>query len=561
MAGTIITPTAVWKDFRIEEELTFDVIDEEKKGDLLITRIYLNGRTAKDGRVKIYGVTVRNANVISAPAVLLVQDFENGADLNFAERIAEQGFVAFTVDVAGDFKNREYRTIYPESLAYANYNAEKFNSVSVDGDVANTFWYEWVCVLKYAFVFLKNQCFVSKAGVFGINGAATPLWPMIATEKDVACAVFVGNAGWRGYKGAYKFDDASEPQFGDDEFKYLAAVDPQAYARHVSCPVLVLSPTNSAEFDIDRACDTLTRINEEYYSAADYSHGGINAVDYSCFKSATVFLKKYLNGANVYLPSAVIVKAELNDGVITAEVGADAQGLKTLTLYAAEGLSAPAYRCWQKIDGGVKTEDGKYLFKYAPYRYSGMTCFYVRAAYDTGFSRCSPIIYKKFSEKEASCAQKDRILFSARRQNDESAFSPATENAVPPYGAETCPTKGVAIEKGPMDMYGAACPRGLLTFKVNAEKFRPDDDMLLMFDVCGKTARNFTVKLIADYFGNKTEYVATFPIVGGDVWQNVKLEQNKFKTFEGKILKSYEKIEAAEFVTDGECMINNALWV
>ena len=50
-------------------------------------------------------------------------------------------------------------------------------------------------------------------------------------------------------------------------------------------------------------------------------------------------------------------------------------------------------------------------------------------------------------------------------------------------------------------------------------------------------------------------------MVGGDVWQNVRIEQNKFKTPEGMILKSYEKIEAIEFDFDGECVINNVLWV
>ena len=80
-------------------------------------------------------------------------------------------------------------------------------------------------------------------------------------------------------------------------------------------------------------------------------------------------------------------------------------------------------------------------------------------------------------------------------------------------------------------------------------------------DVYGKTESLFTVKLVADFYGKKTEYCATVKVIGGDVWQNFKLEQNKFKTFEGMILKSYEKIQAIEFVSDGECVINNVLWV
>ena len=51
-------------------------------------------------------------------------------------------------------------------------------------------------------------------------------------------------------------------------------------------------------------------------------------------------------------------------------------------------------------------------------------------------------------------------------------------------------------------------------------------------------------------------------VFGGDVWHNVQLEKNRFKTAEGMVLKSYEKIDAIEFsVDEGEFLLNNALWV
>ena len=48
----------------------------------------------------------------------------------------------------------------------------------------------------------------------------------------------------------------------------------------------------------------------------------------------------------------------------------------------------------------------------------------------------------------------------------------------------------------------------------------------------------------------------------GDVWHNVKITRNKFKTAEGMPLKNYDKINAIAFVgEDCEFLINNALWV
>lgn len=561
MAGTILTPTAVWKDFRVDGELTFEVAEEEKKGDLQITKLYLSGRKVGEERVKIYGVLVRNMNVISAPAILSVQDLRSGADGFFAEQLAKEGYASFTVDVAGKCAGRERYTVYPSSLSCAEFNPEKFRDARIEGEITDTFWYEWGCVIKYAFAFLKNQRFVSTVGLFGINGPATPLWYLMATEKEVACAVIIGNAGWRGYDGIYKYENTAEPQFDEDKFKFLAAADPQAYARHVACPTYIISPTNSVKYELDRAYDTITRIGEGFYSATDYSVGARDGVAYDCYKSALVFLKKFLYGGTTALPAPVSVKAEIEDGEILAEVSPDMQGLKKLVLYAAEGEIKPQYRAWRTVETRVSAENGTFAFKYRPYGGSKMVSFFARATYANGFSRTSPVVYKRFDENEIVSSQKFRILYSSRIHGAENSFYPAAENLLPPYGVETVPTAGVETGKGPMDMVGICCSRGLLTFKVNIEKYRPAEGMLLMMDVYGKTESLFTVKLVADFYDKKTEYCATVKVIGGDVWQNFKLEQNKFKTFEGMILKSYEKIQAIEFVSDGECVINNVLWV
>ena len=561
MAGNILTPSAVWKDFRIDEQLTFETVEEEKRGDLALTRIYLNGRTVKDGTVKIYGVLVRNVNVLSSPAILCVQDFRNGADEEFAVKLAEKGYAAFTIDVAGEYKDRKYHTVYPPSLSFANFDKEKYRDTVINEEINNTFWYEWGCAVKYALRFLKGQRFVSSVGAFGISGAATPLWYAVATEKDVACAVFVGNAGWRGYNGIYKFTDAAEPQFDDDKFRYLAAVDPQAYASHVSCPVYIIAPTNSAKFDADRAYDTITRIDGKYYSAVDYSVGARNCAVNECFKSALVFMNRFLYGGAAKFPDAPVVKTELADGNIKIEVTPDRAGLKKVMLYAAEGTLKPQYRSWLKVGEPVAEENGKLIYNYRPYAGSEMTSFFVRAAYADGFIAASPVVYRKFAEKGTGDYKKFRILYSSRIADCESEFYPAAENLTPPYGVDCEEGRGVKVKKGPMDMYGVSCPDGILTFKINAEKYRPDDGMFLMLDAYGKREGYLTVKLIADYFGKRTEYCAAVKMVGGDVWQNVKIEQNKFKTPEGMILKSYEKIEAIEFDFDGECVINNVLWV
>ena len=112
-----------------------------------------------------------------------------------------------------------------------------------------------------------------------------------------------------------------------------------------------------------------------------------------------------------------------------------------------------------------------------------------------------------------------------------------------------------------MDIPGAYCKWGLLTFKINALKDKPNEDAMFMFDCYCKEDNQITVKMITDYYGNKTEFMAKISLVGGEIWHNVKIEKAKFKTAEGMSLKSYEKVMAIEFDAEGEWLINNALWV
>ena len=171
------------------------------------------------------------------------------------------------------------------------------------------------------------------------------------------------------------------------------------------------------------------------------------------------------------------------------------------------------------------------------------------------------MINKKFTENEILPSHKSKIIYSSRLCGAESIFSAANQLAVSDTEINVSDKKRVCVKKGPVGINGVFCEWGLVTFKFASQKDRPLEGAILMTDVYAKEEGTFTVKLIADYFGAKTEYLATFKLLGGDVWQNVKLEMNKFKTAEGMGLKSYEKIDAMEFVCDQEFLINNTLWV
>ncbi len=563
MAGSILTPSAIWGSFKTGKLEIAEIIGEYRDGNVLFTRFYLKGKTVKDGFVKIYCSMARIIGKEKTPAVFIVQDFKDGADETFAAYLAKRGYAAFVFDIAGDTGVIGNRSIYPKSLGFANYVNAKNTMGEVKGKVIDTCWYEWGCVARYAYRFFKAQPFVDRIGAIGVGEASTVLWQLAATEKDLSCAVFANNAGWSAYRGKYKFAGKQEENFSDNTVKYLAGIEPQTYAVHIKCPTLVAVPTNSDKFDGDRAHDTATRLQGGIYTAVNYAVGSTRAVDNGVLKDVEIFLNEFLvNGKDgSSLPNPVEIKSEIDGGKILIEVMPCKENLKSVCVYAAEEVINPALRAWKKCTDYEMKDENTFVFEYAPYPESAIATFFAMATYKNGFTVCSTVIAKKFTPKEVNNAYKDTIIYSSRIPNSASVFSSAQEPVGRPTGVRLKSDNTVKVKNGPVDIEGINCYGGLLTFKIGAEKYRPKDDAILMLEVFAKTSGVLTVKLVADYFGNKTEYIAQANLAGGNIWHNVKFNKSNFKTAAGMGLKSYKKIQAIEIDVDCDYLVNNVLWV
>ncbi len=559
MAANILSPTAIWKDFTVPFVPSAEIIDTKKEEKATYTKLYIQGQSGGDEVTKIFATLVRPNKRTKTPAIILLQDFECGYDQKLVEAFVAQGFSVLSVDLAGDSEN-EFFTVYPSALYYANYKAVKHDICAVEASADKTCWYEWTRVARYALKYLANQTFVTKIGGFASGEVATALWQVIGTSDELACATFVLNAGWRAYRGVYKFGGDVEPQFSDDMYKFIAGIEPQAYAMHIKTPVLMLSATNSNEFDCDRACDTVARIADGVFKAVHYSVGYRERVSGEAFRSASIFFEEFLKKEKSALCEETDISCEIVDGKVAVEVSVTGEA-KKVELYAAEEIADPAKRCWQRVAEEDKVSNKTYQFEYLPYLNSMQVSFFARITFKNGFVMCTKIINKKFTPKDVLPSHKSKILYSSRYPYAESVFSAAEQDAETNTKINLIDKKRVQIQKGPMGIEGVGCKWGLLTFKFGAVKDKPADDGILMFDVYAKEQGELSVRLIADYFGKKIVYTEKIKLLGGDVWQNVKIAQNRYKTAEGMGLKTYDKIEAIQFDASVEFLINNALWV
>lgn len=559
MIGSILTPTSIWKNFSIKEDIGAETICQKKQGDIIYTSLNIEGKSLDDGTVNIYAELARKNNSEKSPAILLMEDFSINPDKTLTKNLIKQGYIVFCVDIAGFKEGKEFYTDYPASIDYANYEKSKDNLFSVEKDAINTCWYEWATVLRYALKYLKSLDYVSKIGGLAISHVATALWHVAGVCEDLDSVVFAFNSGWLGYKEILKFGGMVEPQFNDDKYKFIAGIDPQSYAMHISCPVLMLSATNCADFDADRAYDSVSRINEGNYTALHYSVGQIDVINNDGFNDMSIFFDKFLNGkGRIILPKEIDLKCDIEDGAILIEGTADPKHLQSIEISISEGKANPALRLWKNIPSKIDKQ-GRFVAKYLPFNSSELVVMFATAKYENGFSISSNIIAKRFKDEEIEPTFKSNVIYSSRMKELGDYFISQNPSS---FLIDSLDKWKIRTKKGPMGIEGITHENGILSFLMAIEKFKPSDAAILMLDVYSKNEGELVIKMIADYLGEKTEYVSRQKIIGGDVWHNVKIGINKFKTAEGLVLKEYSKIEAISInVENSDYLINNMLWI
>ncbi len=570
MTGNILTPNLLWKDYVVGSSFDKQIISEKIVDEINYSEFYFNGKNYEDGHIQIYCNYLRKYVDKPMPTILLVSDFCDGNDLTFAKSLAKNGYAVLSIDIGGQREGVEKFTIYPKSLDYANLPLSNYQCTEIEGEIRDTCWYIWSGVVKYAIQFLALDKFVKNIGVIGFSYPATALWQAVATSENLSCAVFVANTGWQGYKGLNKFSGDIEPQFTDNQLKYLAGIEPQAYAKHVKCPCLILSPTNSINFDCDRAYDTISRIEADVFRAVDYCVGARESVSYNQYQNALTFFNWFLKkaGGEKTLPEWPDISIDVEDNGVCISVTPYGNNIREITTYVAEETFCPELRNWQTLNNGdllslnkSSNKNNTIKYQYSPNGLSGIVMAFSRVVYKNGLAICSNIISKNFTEEQINNIQKSRILYSSRGEGKNNSFVPAMENQQKPTGIEINELSEVKCIVGPMDITGITSQKGLLSFRINATCDKPQDEAILMLDAYVKNCEHLTIKLIADYFGEKTEYTYTAKIVCNDLWQNIKIEQNNFKSPLGMALKSYSTIQAIEISALGEYAINNVLWI
>lgn len=561
MAYSILTPLSLWKNFDDKQALNEFIVKRETIDGISYSFLCFSGRQTKTGRVRIYALYACPERGESFPALLYFPDAGKAFDTDFINRFVKLGYAVLAVDYSGRTAGRERFTVYPEDVAYANFEEVGRRMDFVDTDASETAWYEWTAVGRYAVQYLKSRPDVTKIGVIGVRTGGEIAWKLMLSP-DVSCGVPICAAGWLTFRGMNKFGKTPDLVFDHERQRFLAGIDSQVYAPFVTCPVLMLCSTNDPKFDYDRAYDTYLRINQNVDCVISYSVHNSSYIGMTGLNDLDMFLAKYLKGRQVFIPKPLDISIFVDqDGDLVAEVVNDQLGeIETIRLFLSEDCAVSFRRDWREMKRiKVETEE-KIVFYLDAYEKCKTVFAFAQAEYSSGFESSSKVAYAPIEKPFRNGVSHSRIIYREDQGTECFSSYDVSDKAIGDCILDDEKHRPVLIE-GYKGIKGIACDRGLQTFRINNSVCRPTEDALLQVDFCSWESGYITICIEADLGGTTNKFYRSFWVNGSHGWENAVLQASEFKTESAQPMKSFADAISVSFFAEFKFCLNNLLWL
>lgn len=553
MSNAILTPITLWKNS--DAVLPLEKVSTERFvcDGIVWENVRFSGRETGYGRVSVSGVYAHRENESCEAALLFLPEVGKKEDKVLIERFVKMGFSVLSVDYCG--AGSAVGTRYPTALSYANFDQADY-SCNLEEDAAETCYYEWGCTARYAVKFLKESCPQKKVGVFGTGYGGDVAWYLASMDEEIDCVAVAHSVGWRAYAKAFRYGENPEPAFEEGNYRYLAGIDIQAYAQYVKCPVLIMASTNDPHCDCDRAGDTIARLDGNLQSSLYLSVNSEYYLDNRALKDLALFFNSLVQECPLHRVAEIVAESE-EKSLLVKVLPEQGEKITRIVLYGAFNEVNPALRCWEPI-AVIEPNEGEYKYSFLPKTGENNIFLFAEIEYDDGFLLSTKVIAKNFSE---SRNYTNRLLYNNKRSCD--LFIPLFQTGVM-YGDTFLSQSGnaVCVKNGPMEIAGAYGEGGLKTYKINEIKRYLTEDSLLLMDLYSPEKSLLSVEVVCDADTSaETHYFAEAKVPGGETWHSLKFYLNKFKTEDGMLLKTPDRINLLVLRVDGDFLVNNVLWL
>lgn len=559
----ILTPISLWQDFECEAPIRSELLGSRRENGLVYVDTLLFGRQTEEGQVKIYGVEVKPEGEENLPALLLLSSASVSVDIPLAERYAQRGYCVFCMNYRGETEGR-LSTVYPKDVDYANYVRAGRTLSHADDGAKKTAWYEWTAAARYAVAYLKSLPYTQEVGALGIREGGDIVWKL-TTFGDLACGICVNAAGWLSVRERNKYTEEEEHGgMNEEERLFVAGLDSQSYAPFAKCPVLMLVSVTDEYVDPSRAYDTYMRINENVFSAIDYSAGYNGAIDERGVADGDMFMDRFLKNREMFIPESPKISIEEREGKLYATLTTDLTGQEATSVvcYAEANDEGGCEKEWLTVSPR-RTENHEHTFLLQPFTDGTAVFAFGKIVYSNGFTVSSKLIVQETGKNYRNSVLRSGILYDSTM---------AAERVFTAAKPSDCGVDCILKEAGDLPVcaegygkiVGAGCPHGLKTYRVSQGRFLPQERSILHFDAYSEEDCEIFVTLTrTGKTGKKEVYTDSFFVKGKAMWYNYVAEAGNLHGPNGNALSSFVGCKELIFTEkEGKFfLVNNILWI
>lgn len=568
MDSNILNPLQVIQKVNLSLPTQSVLISRKRDGGLILDEVRYRGRDVDGERVNIYAHFLHKENIEKTPAVLLLGERSKSVDYDLMKYFAQMGYSVLMPDYRGETKENSGRgnyTLYPNSISYANFEqSDDHLFPNGDSSVLETAWFEWLSVGKFSIDFLRSVT-KGKIGLAGIRSGGELVWKLSLLD-GIACSITMSAIGWIAYHGESRYA-LSHRKLSENDLKFIAGMDSEAYAPFVNKPILILGTGRDEWADMDRAYDSYSRIPKTVEKTISYSVRNDKYLGNRVQNDIELFFSKHLDGREVFIPSPAELSVSVNKkGALEAKITFDeTSSVERCGLYIVEGEQLPSDREWRRVNLSSTEEDGKEIYMIPICEETKV--LYLCAFYgcSNGFTASSRVVRFEVKRKLSYTYPRSKILYSGRENADLFYSKMPEENLIADYLLKAPTIKKPELKKGYGGIEGVECKDHIESYLVGMEKFRADESSLFAFDAYSEENTSFFVTFYRREGNEVVAYRHAESLSARGKWKKFVLKPTDFSLITNvsrTILSSFSDVFKISFETKGkEFLVNNLIWI
>lgn len=539
----ILTPQIIWKGYDASAlPLSASVLSDKTENGVRTVLAYFNGPTTTDGVARVFVRCVLPVADKPVPAVVYMPDAHRPVSAVDVSYLVRDGYAAVLPDYAGEREDDARYTLYPRSMACANFTPDCLTEVP--DDVRVNCWIIWAETLMRAVTFAASLDGVDagRIAVAGDGIAAASVLKAAAVDGRVKCAVTLFSPGYR-----------PEETEGRDYLSYKVALDGAAYAPMIKVPLLMMLSSNEQDDSTDDMSEIFELIPPESGSRLSISERTSHAFGVKQKNNVSLWLAYHLKGIGS-VPGAPELAVSCEERRLRFSVTAP-EGCDDVELFASQAMPRGSLRNWRRTIP-EKTENGEYVAYADVYDIKQPVYAFANVCpHGGGMSVSTPVLSRvpALLGVAETPVKSSRLVYDGDMGTDDWVVqSPLAEKDT------------LTMVPGPFGIPGVSSSIGTMsTFKIGDAAYRGRGSLLLQIMIYSAVDQTVTFTVVArgdEEDDGYTSYSYSATLSPSDEWRKLTLAATDFKSPHAAGME-WENAVYLRVDSDAPVAISSMIWV